>query len=180
MQAMKIEISDHINGSILDIGGGGECVIGQVFGSRVIAIDNMQEELDEAPDCCEKRLMDAAELLFPDDFFDNVTFFYSLMYMTRDTQKAAICEAARVLKPEGCLYIWDCDIRRAWPDPFLVDLDIVSEGKTIHTSYGIAKTDAQDSGMISQFLQSADLDAACVSKEDGHFFIRCKKRSGTP
>lgn len=114
---MKISIQHDLNGSILDIGGGGEGVIGQIYGHKVIAIDNRQEELDEAPDCCEKRLMDATDLLFSDESFDNVTFFYSLMYMTKDTQKKAINEAVRVLKQGGRLLIWDSQFPVAHPDP---------------------------------------------------------------
>lgn len=81
---MTIEIKETLTGSILDIGGGGEAVIGQIYKDRVTAIDNCEEELEEAPDCCCKQLMDATELLFPDDSFDNVTFFYTLMYMSRN------------------------------------------------------------------------------------------------
>lgn len=108
---MTIEIKEKLDGSILDIGGGGEAVIGQIYKDRVTAIDNRQEELDEAPDCCIKQLMDATELLFPDNSFDNVTFFYTLMYMTEETQRKSICEAARVLKAGKMMNIWDCDIR---------------------------------------------------------------------
>ena len=72
---MNIEIKANLTGSILDIGGGGEAVIGRIYRDKVTAVDNRQEELDEAPDCCSKKLMDATELLFPDDSFDNVTFF---------------------------------------------------------------------------------------------------------
>lgn len=49
---MTIEIKEKLDGSILDIGGGGEAVIGQIYKDRVTAIDNRQEELDGAPDCC--------------------------------------------------------------------------------------------------------------------------------
>ena len=84
---MTIEIKETLTGSILDIGGGGEAVIGQIYKDRVTAIDNCEEELEEAPDCCSKQLMDATELLFPDDSFDNVTFFYTLMYMTTEEQQ---------------------------------------------------------------------------------------------
>ena len=97
---MRIEIREKLTGPILDIGGGGEGVIGQIYGDQVIAIDHSREELDEAPDCCEKRVMDAEKLVFPDQSFDNVTFFYSLMYMTGDTQKKAIREA-NVIKISG-------------------------------------------------------------------------------
>lgn len=51
---MIIKIESDLKGSILDVGGGGEAVIGQVYGDRVTAIDNRQEELDEAPTCCTK------------------------------------------------------------------------------------------------------------------------------
>lgn len=53
---MTIEIKEKLTGSILDIGGGGEAVIGQIYKDRVTAIDNCKEELEEAPDCCSKQL----------------------------------------------------------------------------------------------------------------------------
>lgn len=172
---MKIEIRQNLNGSILDIGGGGEGVIGQIYGKKVIAIDNRQEELDEAPDCCQKELMDATELLFPDESFDQVTFFYSLMYMTEEIQHQAIYEAARVLKVDGSINIWDCDIQAAYPKPFVVDLDIRSDHHMIHTSYGIVKKDEQSSASIIQLLKQAGLRLVFLQKEDIHFHIQCKK-----
>lgn len=101
---MIIEIKKDLIGSVLDVGGG-EAVIGQVYGKNVIAIDNCQEELNDAPDCCNKQLMDATKLSYLDDSFDNVTFFYSLMYMTKETQRKAICEASRVLRTGGLIRI---------------------------------------------------------------------------
>lgn len=172
---MKIEIKENLNGAILDIGGGGEGVIGQIYGDKVIAIDNRQEELDEAPECCQKRLMDATDLLFPDETFDHITFFYSLMYMTEVTQFHAICEAARVLKMNGSINIWDCDIRTAYPEPFIVDLDIRSGNKSIHTSYGIVKKDKQSSDSMTQALKRAGLTLVFLREENGHFHIQCIK-----
>ena len=110
---MIINIDYDLKGSILDIGGGGEAIIGQVYGDRVTAIDNRQEELDEAPNCCTKLLMDAEKLSFFDGSFDNVTFFYTLMYMSEETQRKAIFEATRVLKTGGIMCIWDCAISSA-------------------------------------------------------------------
>jgi len=63
----KVEINfDDINlvGLILDIGGGGEGVIGQIKGKDVIAIDISKEELEETPDGPLKIVMDARELQF--------------------------------------------------------------------------------------------------------------------
>ncbi len=82
-----IWVRSELKGTILDIGGGGEGIIGRVYGQQVTAIDNRQEELDEAPDNGHKLLMDASALAFQDGFFDNVTFFYSLMYMSKETKK---------------------------------------------------------------------------------------------
>jgi ubiquinone/menaquinone biosynthesis C-methylase UbiE len=173
---MVIEIKYDLKGSILDIGGGGEAVVGQIYGDRVTAIDNRQEELDEAPDCCTKLLMDAQKLLFSDNSFDNVTFFYTLMYMTEETQRKAICEAARVLKAGGMMCIWDCTIfSSTYPDPFVVDLDISSGGIIIHTSYGIVKRDTQSSDSIQQLLENAGLNIVSLKEADGQFIIQCRK-----
>ena len=73
---MRISIDKEMTGEILDIGGGGEGIIGRVYGQQVTAIDNIQEELDEAPSSCKKMLMDASELEFSDETFDHVTFFF--------------------------------------------------------------------------------------------------------
>jgi len=95
-------LTQEPTGSILDVGGGGEGIIGRRYGSAVTVIDNRQEELDEAPCSCPKLRMDASSLSFAGASFENVTFFYSLMYMNRPVQSAAIAEAVRVLKPGGC------------------------------------------------------------------------------
>ena len=172
---MNIEIKADLNGSILDIGGGGEAIIGQIYRDKVTAIDNRQEELDEAPNCCAKQRMDATELLFPDGSFDNVTFFYTLMYMTEETQRKVIHEAVRVLRYGGLISIWDCNISSAYPEPFLVDLDINAAGNMIHTTYGIVKNDTQSSGSIIHFIEHEGLRIDFLQEEDGQFHIQCIK-----
>ena len=172
---MTIEIKETLTGSILDIGGGGEAVIGQIYKDRVTAIDNCEEELEEAPDCCSKQLMDATELLFSNDSFDNVTFFYTLMYMTAEEQWKSIREAARVLKAGKWMHIWDCDIRSAYPEPFVIDLDIKSGTHKIHTAYGIVKRDAQSSDSIVHLLENAGLRIESLQEKDGQFHIQCRK-----
>lgn len=172
---MTIEIKETLTGSILDIGGGGEAVIGQIYKDRVTAIDNCVEELEEAPDCCCKQLMDATELLFPDDSFDNVTFFYTLMYMTTEEQQKSIREAARVLKAGKWMHIWDCDIHSAYPEPFVIDLDIKSGTHKIHIAYGIVKKDSQSSESVVHLLESAGLRIESLQEKDGQFHIQCRK-----
>lgn len=46
---MKLSLQKDLTEPILDLGGGGEGVIGLIYGGQVTAIDNRQEELDEAP-----------------------------------------------------------------------------------------------------------------------------------
>ena len=175
--SMKMEIRRDIAGSILDIGGGGEGIIGRIYGGQVVAIDNREEELDEAPDGCEKRLMDATALQFPDRSFDHVTFFYALMYMNRDEQKKALGEAARVLRPGGEIHLWDTDIDSAYPEPFVVDLEIVTDRFSVHTSYGIMKKDTQDADTILRDLNDLGLKRCCCEKERGQFHIVYEKAS---
>src|SRR5690348_9375055 len=61
------------SGYILDIGGGGEGIIGQMKPHQVIAIDLSKRELEEAPAGPLKIVMDAADLKFLDASFDTAT-----------------------------------------------------------------------------------------------------------
>lgn len=144
--------------------------------NQVVAIDNCQEELDEAPDCFEKVLMAAESLEYQGEKFDNVTFFYSLMFMNINTQKQALSEAVRVLKVGGTLHIWDTEISSAYPDPFCVDLDIHLNEELIHTTFGVI-SDAKNQ-TVETFL-SICLDYNLIIKkqeiENGHFYLVFQK-----
>lgn len=99
------------NGSILDIGGGGEGVIGQLKGKDVVAIDFKEEELLEAADGPLKIIMDARDLKFLDESFPTVTAFFALMYIReKDDQIKVFQEVARVLKPGGKFHIWEVNL----------------------------------------------------------------------
>lgn len=90
-----VRLEKTLEGSILDIGGGGEGVIGRLYTDQVTAIDNRQEELDEAPGGYRKLLMDAGALAFADASFDHVTAFYALMYVEKDQHEKVVREACR-------------------------------------------------------------------------------------
>mgnify|MGYP004551086543 FL=1 len=173
---MKISLNKELCGSILDIGGGGEGIIGRLYKSAVTAVDNMQEELDEAPSCCKKLLMDAAALDFADESFDNVTFFYSLMYMNTDVKAKAIEEACRVLKTGGALTIWDVEFESAYPDAFSVELDIILPEENVCTEYGIIGTDvAQSAESIISMCCECGLNPLEHEENGGHFHIVLEK-----
>ena len=177
MPIAAIKLEKEFSGSILDMGGGGEGVIGRVYRDQVTAIDNRQEELDEAPDGpAVKLLMDATALTFPDCAFQHVTAFFSFMYMPHETQARAVSEAARVLRPSGSLHIWDADILTAFPEPALVELEIDAAGDMVHTTYGVIDPDAgQNSAHFTALCQTAGLHLADRRDWDGVFYLRFVK-----
>ena len=170
-----IELCRELNGNILDIGGGGEGIIGRLYREQVIAIDNRQDELDEAPDGFEKLLMDATDLRYADSSFDHVTFFFALMFMSTEDQKQAIMEAARVLKDGGEIHIWDCDIASAYPEPFCVDVEIQLPNEHITTTYGVGKLDTQDISSITKMCEDAGLTAIAQSEKENYFHMVLQK-----
>ncbi|HHT21547.1 MAG TPA: methyltransferase domain-containing protein [Tissierellia bacterium] len=168
---MEVEIRPNITGRILDIGGGGEGIMGRVYGNQVTAIDISQAELDEAPEGFEKILMDAADMSLPEASFDNVTAFYSMMFISKSKHEAVISEATRVLKPGGRLYIWDAAFDEA--DPYIVHLTIRLPEETIETTYGVFETEAaQSATYLIGLCQQQGLDLL-VEQTFGDQFYLC-------
>jgi ubiquinone/menaquinone biosynthesis C-methylase UbiE len=111
-EQVKLEVKDFPSkGFILDIGGGGEGVIGKLKGRDVVAIDLRKDELEETGDGPLKIVMDARDLQFLDSSFNTATAFFSLMYIkSQADQQKILEEACRVLKPGGYLHVWDVDL----------------------------------------------------------------------
>lgn len=166
----NIVLDKEINGSILDIGGGGEGVIGKIYQSQVTAIDRSKDELDEAPAGFNKLVMDACNLEFANNTFENITFFYTLMYIQNKNHTKAIQESYRVLKKGGHLYIWDTNIYEA--NPFLVQLKINANGSITNTTYGIYKENAfQDNNHFKTICKNVGFNLVQENLDNNQFYL---------
>jgi ubiquinone/menaquinone biosynthesis C-methylase UbiE len=154
----RIQLHDFpAKGWILDLGGGGEGIIGQLKGNQVIAIDPNQTELEEAAEGPLKIVMDARDLYFIDEVFEVVTSFYTLMYIKSSEHKLVFEEAFRVLQTGGRFLIWDLAIplrTNQKDDLVVVMLKILLPDTEIETGYGTRwPKKALD---ISHYLKIAD------------------------
>lgn len=126
-------------GHILDIGGGGEGIIGLLKGQDVIAIDINRRELEEAGEGALNIVMDAMDLQFLDGAFNTATAFFSLMFLKeRSDYRRVFDEVFRVLRPEGRFLIWDTNIseRPEAPQPnYAVLLTVHVRDREIETGY---------------------------------------------
>lgn len=166
---MKIKLQKELNGPILDIGGGGEGVISQRYPGQVIAIDKRKDELEEAPAIAVKIVMDASRMTFTDNCFDNITAFYSFMYILKSEHRNVVSEITRVLKPKGRFHLWDTEINEA--NPFLIDLDIDIDESSLHTTYGVYKDDAfQDADYFKKIMRDFGLLLIVEHCSSGHFY----------
>jgi len=128
-------------GYVLDVGGGGEGIIGRLAGDRVVAIDASRRELEEAPDGPLKIVMNVCDLAFLSGSFETATCFFSLMYLRAEERWDAIQQIARVLKPGGKLLIWDTEIPVWEPgtdELIVVPLLVQTPEEEILTGYGVS------------------------------------------
>lgn len=141
IKEQKVDLSNiKLEGLILDIGGGGEGVIGQFKKDQVIAIDHNKRELEEAPEGGVKIIMDADKLKFLDNTFDTVTSFFTLMYIPKSEHKKIFEEIYRVLKKDGHLVFWDVIIPKRENkihEMFSLPLKIKIDDKELDTGYGV-------------------------------------------
>ena len=177
MERQLIDLRDvKISGRILDIGGGGEGVIARCFGNNVIAIDRRRDELEESPDVGIKIVMDARELMFLDNFFDNVTCFYSMMYMPDETTCKALAEAYRVIKTGGFLWIWDAVMPVKFDDEvYIAHLDVVLPGEQFMVDYGVGWHRGQSLEDVTALCESAGFKVVEKTEVGESMFVKAVK-----
>jgi len=163
------------SGHVLDVGGGGEGIIGILKGDQIVAIDLRARELEHAPGGPLKIVMDARDMQFLDETFDTATAFFSLMYLktTPDYQKV-FAEVLRVLKPGARFLVWEANISRpaetAKPS-YVILLRVLVSGQEIETGYGQPWPDeAHDQAFYIALAEEAGFQTA-ERRSDGRFFF---------
>jgi len=167
------------SGLILDIGGGGEGIIGQLMGSNVIAIDNRISELIEAPPGPIKITMDARNLTFGNLAFECVTAFFSMMYVARQDHEIIFRQVNRILQPSGRFHIWDIIIPQYDGNDekiFMVPLEIKIGSKIIKTGYGTKwKKREQDLKYFGNLGRKCGFEIVSNWQKQKHYYLELKK-----
>jgi SAM-dependent methyltransferase len=179
-EPQEVTVHDfHSVGYILDIGGGGEGVIGRLRGNQVVAIDRSASELEEAPAGSLKVIMDARDLRFLDGTFDVATSFFSLMYMNGSDHAKVFGEVFRVLVPGGRFLVWDIALpQRLDPEkeiavfPLLVKMP----NEEINAAYGtLWPEEDQDLAYYVCLAEKASFSVIDQMEKGRTFFLELRK-----
>jgi ubiquinone/menaquinone biosynthesis C-methylase UbiE len=165
-----------LEGRILDIGGGGEGVIGQIKKEQVIAIDKKKNELEKAPKSGDlKIIMDAKDMKFLDNTFDTVTAFFSMMYVPFSDHNVIFQEIWRVLKKDGEFLLWDVSIPNRTnesKDIYGVNLNVKIPEKIIETGYGVYWVRKKDAEYYKKVSKNTGFKILEQKVENQIFFLR--------
>ena len=167
---------------ILDVGGGGQGIIGRVKGRQVVAIDRLGPELEGTANEALKLVMDARELQFLENSFGTVTLFFTLMYIPFEDLDTIFSEVARVLKPGGALLIWDVNVEVSQDTDekkyFMVPLTVTfPDGTKKETGYG-SKIRNQDMRSFVGAAEKHGFEVVDHDTTDLTFFARLALRKG--
>jgi ubiquinone/menaquinone biosynthesis C-methylase UbiE len=180
IETQKIDLTDfELTGRILDIGGGGEGIIGQLKGEQVVAIDRRESELKEAaPGDYLKIIMDAKDLQFLNETFDTTTSFFTLMYIPPSIHQKIFQEIYRVTKKGGEFVIWDFKIpKRGSSDKefYGLYLEVKIEEKEISTGYATKWDKEQDLEYYLKLGTSIGFKSVETKTMNEIFYLRFQK-----
>ncbi|MCG3259371.1 MAG: methyltransferase domain-containing protein [Candidatus Heimdallarchaeota archaeon] len=173
----KIVLEFIPEGNIIDIGGGGEGIIAQIGKERVTAIDKYQREIDEAKHKSPETtwvLADAKDLDYSNDYFDNATSFFSIMYMSNVDKIDVFKEVYRVLKPHGEFWIWDSNISKEKGVFFIKIKAVLPDKKVVRTGYGVSSK-KQTINSTKETLENCGFKVEVVENQKNWFFLKAKK-----
>jgi ubiquinone/menaquinone biosynthesis C-methylase UbiE len=139
IEKQSIEMNPiETDGFVLDIGGGGEGIIGKLNGRKVTAIDKRTDELEKTNNDSLKIVMDVTDMKFLPSSFEVVTSFFSLMYIKNIDHSKVFQEVHKVMKNGGKFFIWDVSIPPKNIDKsiFVIPLEIILPNDIIETGYG--------------------------------------------
>lgn len=167
-------------GLILDIGGGGEGVIGQLKGKQVVAVDLSKRELEDAPgEPLLKIVMDARDLKFLDNTFPTATVFFTFMYMDPGDHAKVFEELRRVLKPGGRLLIWDVVFPEKKTDPrqiyVMYPIHVQMPKAEISTGYGVKIVEKQGLEHFLALAKQTGFEVVRKEPQKGWFSLELKK-----
>lgn len=169
-----IAIQEVPQGRVIDIGGGGEGVIAQAGGARIVAIDKYESEIHEAREKAPDTpwmVADATGLPCQSNCVDHATAFFSCMYMPDDVKEHAFRETRRVLKDGGEFWIWDAHMAPKG-NVFAIRLRVdIHGGRTINTVYGAAAKE-QSSTSICGLLRQSGFEAEVITDQEHWFFVK--------
>lgn len=181
----EVTVSDFdAKGYILDIGGGGEGIIGRLKGEQTIAIDISKAELEAAPPGPLKIIMDARDLQFLDGTFNTATSFFTFMYIDGSDHERVFREIRRVLVPGGRFLIWDV----LYPPRHdrsktiaLVPLIVRLPDTEIHTVYGGAWPDpGRELSHYESLAERTGFDVVERETRGRVFFLELGKPASSP
>ncbi|MFX1418205.1 MAG: methyltransferase domain-containing protein [Promethearchaeota archaeon] len=177
----KIDLSNiKLDGRILDIGGGGEGIIGQFKGEQVVSIDPNKKELEESPSTRDlKIVMDAKELKFLDNSFETITAFFTFMYIPVNDHKKIFQEIYRVLKANGEFSLWDVIIPKNINenrDIYVIKLEVKFNDELIETGYGVLWNKEQDMNYYINLGKNTGFEILKSNVENETFFLRFRKK----
>jgi ubiquinone/menaquinone biosynthesis C-methylase UbiE len=179
-QEVKLEDFTWGDGWILDIGGGGEGIIGKLKGNEVVAIDVRENELKGTTNDALKIVMDARDLKFLDESFGAATSFFTFTYLSWEDCESVFAQVHRVLKPGGEFLIWDASLREATDmgkEMVAVMLRVVfPDGEVVETGYGGQMRD-QDMGDFLRIAERHGFQDVEKRRTGGTFFLRLRRAS---
>jgi len=165
------------NGFILDIGGGGEGIIGKLNGKQVVAIDTSEEELKGTRNEALKVVMDATDMKFLPKSFDVCTAFFSLMYIPSEKHLTVFQEVYRVLKDKGRFLLWDVAIPKKSGDytGFAVLLRVRLPNEEVETGYGTKWDKVQNIEYFKELAKRTKFQVVNEWSKGEIFFLEMQK-----